>query len=140
MVISILRPAQLDYFYVMKSSVIFILFIVSVLSFSGSRKTEIIGYWEVYKTENKENDYTETERRVFIEFKDTGVFMAGKIGQKNKVERAGKWRYKNRKNVICLKVPKYKKDNGDYKILQLTKDRLILRRFSITIYMEKGEK
>ena len=125
----------------MKSKALLFLFFVSVLGLSGSRKAEILGYWEVFKTENSENNYTENERKVYIEFKENGVFKAGQIRQSNKIIRIGKWKYKSRKNVIHLKVPKKNtKDNGDYKILQLTKDRLILRRFSITIHMERGEK
>ena len=100
-------------------------------------KSEIVGYWELYQTENLSNSIIMKKRGKFIEFHSNGDLTGGRVGESP--NKSGNWKLNKKTKVLTVTTPKYPRDSGDYAIIELSKKRLLLCKDSVNIYLDKGE-
>ncbi len=82
---------------------------------------KLIGTWHIDKVIYMGKEKTEPK---FLEFLEDGKLQAGIIGEK--ASKFGKWAYNEKDSILTLtSIPKRVND-GDYKLLKLTDDILIL--------------
>ncbi len=111
----------------------FILLSLLLLSISTTKKEDILGYWELYKIEKLTINKIKEKRTKFIKFYEDGKLEGGRVGE-NDVQNSGRWEIKG--NV--LNIISETSDSGEYLIESLTKDKLVLFKDSIRIFLDRG--
>jgi hypothetical protein len=112
----------------MKTRILF-LFALSLLITLNAQENKLTGKWLMVKAETK----NKVQEPYFVtELTKDGKIIVMDID-------FGSWKYNKKKNTIITKSSINKKFNGTYSILILEKDKLILKKDSVTSYYIKIE-
>ena len=107
-------------------------------SFSEKKKVDpnlILGKWEIYKIQES-GRAPKTQRQKFIEFKADGTLLGGGIGEIP--DKRGTWKLNPKTGILTIQSRESYKDNGNYEILKLTQQDLILKRDKDQVFMDRG--
>ncbi|WP_025865459.1 lipocalin family protein [Prolixibacter bellariivorans] len=110
-----------------KLSLLLLISFLTLTSFTPP--TELLGNWKVSKiinTKTRKQDHT-IDR---MSFKQEGVFEAGK----GDLVKSGTWSFDENQNLITLNVGQ---QDAHYKILKLSKTKLVIENFESKIYLKK---
>lgn len=115
-----------------------LIFLITTLLVFGCtlspKSKHLTGKWEIYKIKKPDQSAKE-KRRKYLELGEDGTLKGGNIGQEP--DKFGTWEFDKKTKIMTLESSGGNKDDGDYKIEELTKQELILMRDSIYIYLEK---
>ncbi len=97
---------------------------------------KILGQWNIEKVVLKSGMEDDVDK--YIRLKKGGILEGGRIGEKS--NKKGIWKYKKKNKILRLDSKEGNRDDGDYKILKLTKKEMIITRNDVKIYLTKNIK
>ncbi|RNC87769.1 MAG: hypothetical protein ED556_00855 [Winogradskyella sp.] len=116
------------------SRFIFLVFAVSSFIFYVSTD-KLIGKWNVEKIVTE--DETITEGIKFIELLEDGSMRGGQIGKE--ATKFGEWAYDEARKILTFDSKKEggRGGDGDYLVLELTDDSLVIEKDEVKVYLTK---
>ena len=118
---------------------LFLVLSVSICLSFTSGIDKLLGKWYVEKVvfEGK----TDKEGTKFLEFLEDGMLKGGRKGEA--ASKLGKWRYNKKDRILTLISESKKRDDGDYKVLKLTSNVLIMKAVeddkAMKVYLKKAK-
>lgn len=122
----------------MRKALLLVLSLFICLSFS-SRIDKLLGKWYIEKIvfEGREDK----ERAKFLEFLKDGTLKGGVKGEE--ASRTGEWNYNEKNRILTLMSNPKRHDDGEYEVLKLTDDILILGVLkdnkTVKVHLKKAE-
>jgi hypothetical protein len=118
--------------------IIFSLFILFSIGFTSCfAQVDIVGRWEIYRTE-KPNQQTKFKREKYLVFRKDGTFIGGKINS-DKIKH-GTWRYLEITKYLHIKGDEEDKDDGYWKVESihgLLGGNMVLMKDSVFVHLKK---
>ncbi len=114
-----------------------IIFLILISSSCNPYAKEIVGKWYISAV-TKEGDVDDTDQDKYIIFNKDGTMIGG--SNYNDKLKHGNWKINKKTQVLTIKSEKKYNDDGDYKIIKMEENEIIIQSDKLKAQLTKATK